>query len=394
MTPPRLAAERDGRFLLLIALANAGGVVAYAPLLTLLLPAKMAALAGPARIEWLAAATLAGAVSASLSNLLFGWASDVIGTRRAWAAAGLGLTLASYAWLYAASSPLGIVLAVVGYQAVLNMMLAPIAAWAADRVPDRRKGLLGGLLGAGPPIGALAGVIATLPGLSEAMQLGVTCALVLALTAPLLLVRLPAVAPVAQAAAVDGTQARADFALLWCARLLIQVAGSVLFGFLFYYFQSLPAPPGQAGVARLAALAVLIAFPVALGAGRLSDRIGPRKPFLIAAAVAAAAGLALMGVDADVAAGTAGYLLFGCAGAVFLALHSSFAMQLLPSPARRGRDLGLLNLTNTLPAIIAPLLAVSLVPGHGFDLLFEALAGLTLLAALLVLLVRRDRQAG
>src|SRR3712207_238689 len=91
LRPAGRVAERGDRFLLLSALANAGGVVAYAPLLTLLLPAKIALLAGEARIEWLGAATLAGALAASVGNIAFGWASDVVGTRRQWASAGLCL---------------------------------------------------------------------------------------------------------------------------------------------------------------------------------------------------------------------------------------------------------------------------------------------------------------
>ncbi|PAX07692.1 MFS transporter [Sphingomonas lenta] len=389
---PRRAAEPGDRFLLLFALANAGGVVAYAPFLTLLLPVKLAAIAGEARIEWLGAATLAGAGAASLSNLLVGWASDVVGTRRAWAAAGLCLTLASYALLHAAASPLEIVAAVAAYQLALNALLAPLAAWAADEVPDRRKGLLGGLLGAGPPAGALAGVAATLPGLpTEAARLGVVCAIVFALTAPLLLLRTPAYPdqPLAEPAP-RRTAARRDFALLWLARLLVQVAGNVMFGFLLYYFQTLPDAPSEAGVARLSALALALAFPIALAAGRISDRLGPRKPFLLAAAAATALGLALMAASATQLPAAIGYALFGCGGAVFLALHSGYAMQLLPTPGRRGRDLGLLNLANTLPAIVAPLLAISLVPGRGFGPLLALLAALIVVAGACVALVRRD----
>ena len=386
--------ERGDRFLLLFALAYAGGMIAYVPLLTLLLPAKVALLAGEARVEWLGAATLAGAVAASLANIAFGWASDLVGTRRMWAGAGLCLTLASYAFLHAAESLPQIVGVIVAFQIALNMLLSPLAALAADKVPDRRKGLLGGLLGASPPIAALAGVIATLPMLeTDGMQLAAVCALFVLLIVPLLLLRPPPYAD-APAACIGPRQAHAwtDFLLLWFARLLVQVAGSVLFGFLFFYFQSLPEPASQAGVARLYALSLLLAFPLALAAGHLSDRLGPRKPFLVGTIVAAALGLGLMAAPVDLGSATIGYALFGSGSAAFLALHSGFAMQLLPSPERRGRDLGVLNLANTLPAIVAPLLAIWLVPGRGFSLLLGVLAALTLLAAACVMLVRRDGQ--
>jgi MFS family permease len=165
--------QRDTRFLLLFALANAGGVVAYVPLLTLLLPARVAVLAGGAQIEWLAAATLAGAIAASVGNIVFGWASDWVGSRRLWAAAGLCLTVASHVLLSGVRTLPELVLAIVSYQLVLNMLLAPLAAWAADVVPDERKGLLGGWLAAGPLLGSLATIVVTLPA-GAAFQLRLT----------------------------------------------------------------------------------------------------------------------------------------------------------------------------------------------------------------------------
>lgn len=386
--------ERGDRLLVLLALAQAGGMVAYLPLLTLLLPAKVAAMTGAARVEWLGAITLAGAVAASVANLGFGWASDIVGTRRAWAAGGLALTLVGYWGVHAAATPAALVVAVVGYQVALNMLLSPLAAWAADAVPDRRLGLLGGLFGAAPPVAALAGVVATLPGLpGPAARLAVTAVLVVLLVLPLLLWRAPGYRDAAPPPTPRPRPARGDFALLWLARLLIQVAGSVLFGFLFFYFQSLPDPLPQAGVARLSALSLLLALPVALAFGRLSDRLGPRKPFLLAAAATAALGLGLMATEGAFPVIAAGYALFGCGSAVFLALHSTFAMQFLPSPRHRGRDLGLFNLANTLPAIIAPLLAIWLVPRGDFGRLLGLLTGMVASAGVLVLLVRHDRQS-
>ena len=181
------------RFLLAYALANAGGVIAYSPLLMLLLPARIAVLAGPAQVEWLSLATLLGAITASIAGVGFGWLSDLAGTRRTWVVAGLAATLASYLPFALATTPAGLVAAVIAFQAAVNLLLAPLAAWAADAVPDRHKGVLSGLLGAGPPVGALAGVVATLPLLAgEGARLATVCAMVAALTVPLLFVRAPA----------------------------------------------------------------------------------------------------------------------------------------------------------------------------------------------------------
>jgi predicted MFS family arabinose efflux permease len=112
---------------------------------------------------------------------------------------------------------------------------------------------------------------------------------------------------------------------------------------------------------------------------------------LIGTALAMAAGLAVMATTPVLPIAIAAYALFGCACAIFLALHSVYAMQMLPSPDHRGRDLGLFNLTNTLPSILSPLLAIALVPGHGFGTLMATLAALTTLAAILIAMVRSER---
>ncbi|MEP0560799.1 MAG: MFS transporter, partial [Qipengyuania citrea] len=53
--------------LLAVGLAHAGGVVAYLPLVTLLLPMRVEALAHLAKIDLLTAAVLVGGVTASVS---------------------------------------------------------------------------------------------------------------------------------------------------------------------------------------------------------------------------------------------------------------------------------------------------------------------------------------
>lgn len=385
--------DSNRKFLILFALANAGGVVAYAPLLTLVFPARIWEIAGPSAIHWLGVSTFAGAIAASVGNVAFGWASDLFGTRRNWVFAGLALTLVSYVTLFLAASLPAIVAAIVVYQLSLNMMLAPLTAWAADTVPDEQKGMLGGWLAAGAPIGAFAGVAATSPLLGrEWMQFAIICALVATLVAPVLLLSRAAVPRPVVPGRRDPVQLRLDFGLLWLARLIVQVAGAVLFSFLLFYFRSIPQPVSQSTVAIISATTLTLAFPTTILIGRLSDRWGPRKPFLIAAVIAAALGLLTMAAHETTPTAILGYAIFEWSIAIFLALHSAYAMQVLPSPSRRGRDMGILNLTNTFPSLIAPVLAVWLVPGHGFPALFVVLAVLMVVAMICLVLIRTDKQ--
>ena len=96
-----------------------------------------------------------------------------------------------------------------------------------------------------------------------------------------------------------------------------------------------------------------------------------------------------MALAKDMSTGIAGYVLFGLATSVFLALHSSQTLRVLPNPSTRGRDLGLFNLTNTVPSLIMPWLTLALVPVFGFDALFWLLAALSAVAFALLFSIRR-----
>ena len=59
-------------------------------------------------------------------------------------------------------------------------------------------------------------------------------------------------------------------------------------------------------------------------------------------------------------------------------------MQQLTNPRHHGRDLGLFNLTNTLPALVTPLIAVSVIGAIGYSGLLGLLAAVMIIPALLV----------
>lgn len=390
---PRVPAHAG---LIAFAAANAGGVIGYLPLLTLLLPLKIAAVAPDARLGLVTVTTVLGALAASAANVLFGWWSDVLrargGGRRSFMAGGIVATVLSYTLVAAADTPASIVAAVVAFQVAVNALLSPLFAALAEEVPDERKGTAGGLLAFANPFasGVSAAVIALAT--SEGARLAAVAAVMTLCVLPLLLTRtVPG-----ESVSDDAPPAtRRDLLAAWWSRLLVQVAGAVLFYYLLFYFGSvvaaLPSAELAVRVGQVMTAAYIVPIPIALLCGRWSDRFGQRKPFLIAATLVAAGGLTVMAGATGWTGATLGFGLFACGSSVFLSLHATFAMQLLPSPARRGRDLGLINLTNTLPALIGPLLTWGLATPTDFSVLMATLAVLMVLGGLSILPVRGRR---
>lgn len=383
------AARQPRWFLALFALAAAGGAVGYVPLLTVLLPQRIAELQGSEDIAALAQVTFLGAVAASLANIAFGMISDRSSVRRPWIIAGL---MASNLLLIAvgeARSVSEMVLLVMAWQVALNLMLAPLAAWAGDCFPNSQKGVLGGALSVAPAFGALSGSLVTYAGLVPPdARLAVVALLVTVLVLPAVLfgggkVRAELMQPVARL--VDPLRLRDRVVLrMWAARLLVQVAEGGMFAFLLYWLRSLAPDYPENGAANIFSGVLVCAVPLSLLLGRWSDLKGRPITPLVASAVLCAAGMLVMAAAGTLEMAIAGYVLFGLAAAIFLALHASQTLRVLPSPQHRGRDLGLFNLTNTVPGMVMPWLTVLLVPSFGYSSLFVLFAALSILSALLL----------
>ena len=380
------------RFVLLYALAWAGGSIAYTPFLSILLPVRVSTLAGAsAQVNWLAYLAFTGAIAASLSNILFGYLSDITRFRRGWVALGLILSGVLLMVSGRAQTLPALMAAVVAWQLALNMMLAPLAAWAGDRVPDSHKGMLGGLLAFAPGLGALSGAFVTLPGLAEpATRLALVALLVALFVAPVLVFE-PDRAAAAEAATKPLAPAtrRALLVRMWLARLAVQIAEATMFSYLYFWLRTLDPAIDDSATTRVFGAVLILSAPAALLAGRWIDRTGrPMIPLVLCAGLSAC-GLLTMAAAGTLVIAIAGYAVFGLASGVFLALHSAQTLRVLPRPERRGRDLGLFNLTNTVPSLVMPWLTLLMVPMFGYAGLFLLLAVLAGGAAVLLAVTRQ-----
>ncbi len=378
--------------MLLYALAAAGGAIAYVPFLTIVLPARVTVFAGYNDVEWLAYISFAGAISASIGNIVFGWLSDITKNRRGWTFCGLFsscILLVLFNWTEQLEALIGLMLL---WQLALNMMLAPLGAWAGDCVPDHQKGLLGGLLAFSPALGAMSGAIVTIPGLaSDEARLWLLAGLVCVCVLPVLFFAKPVHfaelhrKPEDEDRNIgsDGVQTRV-LMRMWSARLLLQISQAALFSYLLYWFRSIDSDMGESSTAQVLSFVLIISIPVAMVMGRWTDlKSRPIFPLVLCAGFAAA-GLVGMALSSSLAAAVGSYVIFGLATAVFLALHTSQTLRVLPKPERRGRDLGIFNLTNTAPSLIMPWIVLAMVPVFGFPAMLLLFAGLALLSCILL----------
>jgi hypothetical protein len=378
-------------------LAWAGGTIAYQPFLSFLLPLKIVEIQGRPDPMLLSAAILLGGVAAGLANLGWGIAGDRAvtrgGSRRSWLAAGIVATLGSYVTLALASSATALLGALLCFQVALNLMLSALVATGADEVLDRDKGLLGGVLCIGAPVGAAASVVATLPGVSP--DVGMVC---VALLFPLLV--LPFAAQngrpldrqaVSTSASTPGQVS--SFAVLWAIRLVLQVATKTMFFFLMYYFAETVGSVSAGAVAKLTLVAATLAAPAALVLGRVSDRRENHRMTLLIMICIMVAGLVIMALQRQWTHAVIGYLLFASAAAICLALHAGYSMLELPRGLQSGKGLGLLNLTNTLPAFVVAGLGTAIVPQHGYRALCWILAVAVTSAAILLMWPESSRRA-
>lgn len=396
-------------FITLYTLAFCGLFVSFMPFASVLMQVKVAAVAPQDRIALLGYAILGGAGVASIANIAWGWVSDITyhrtGTRRPWVAVGMGGLIAAFAVINRSTTPIGLLGAIAIWQVALNMMFAPLVAVLADEVPDDHKGRVSGLLGISHPVGVLSAAVVTLPFFAgEAARYAANCMLMVAMITPFLLfasergggsitTKLSATtleaAPIARAP-------RGDLLRAWGARLAMQSAGNGLTAYAFFHFADLLRDPaggdGAAPVAQGMAVVTAVAAAVTVIAGRLSDRVGGRKPFLAGATICVCGGLVGMALSDGFVAAIVAYGVVMAGMSVFLALHSALAMQLLPSPRTRGRDLGILNLTNTLPACIPPIIAlVVATTGTGLAPIFIGLAVLAAIGGVAAISIRSER---
>src|SRR6478672_12857531 len=398
------------RWIALIALANLGLYLGYFGPITVLLPNQVQAIAGPAhKVAVLGWVTGIGAAVAMISNPVAGALSDRttsrFGRRHPWTVCGALAGAVALVLLAGQSTIAEVIIAWCLAQAGLNAMQASVTAGVPDHVPVAQRGLVSGWIGLPQTVGVvLAVVLVTVVVTGNAgyvliAAVVVACVLPFALTTPDPPLPRAARPPFAWRAFARSfwlsPRRYPDFAWAWLTRFAVNLGNAMALLYLLYflrdkihYSQLFPGHKAEDGLVILILVYLAGVALTAVAGGVISDRTGRRKlPVTIAGLVMATAAV-LLALRPTWPATVAAAGLAGLGFGVYLSVDAALVTQVLPSAEGRAKDLGLINIANSGPQVLAPAIAAPLVTLGGYTSLYLTVAVVVVTGSVLVRQIR------
>ncbi|MFH9725561.1 MFS transporter [Streptomyces sp. NPDC017254] len=344
------------------------------------------------------------AIFATVFNPVAGALSDRSGRRNPWILAGGLLALPVMLLLGGVHTILLVTIAWCLGQAVMNIYQAALTSVVPDRVPVAARGKASAAVGLGLPIGSTIGALVG-AAFSENYRTGyLVFGAIVAATAVLFSVcarerRMPPKAslPVKeQIAAFGSALGNHDFRWAFIGRALLILGYFAVAGFQLYILKDhteLPAglSPEEAVAILMPLNAVAMVVSTVLG-GWLSDRFDRRKLFVSASAALAAVALLIPAASTSWTAMLVFAMVNGLGFGCYMAVDTALVTMVLPKAEDAARDMGVLNVANAGPQIVAPFVASLVVSlSGGYTALFLIAAVLSVLGALAVRPIRSVR---
>jgi MFS family permease len=373
---------------------------------------KVDSLAGSQRAPAsLALVAAVGALLAMVANPFFGRMSDRtasrLGMRRPWMVSGLAGGCVGIG-IVALAPSIPVLLA--GWcitQLCFNTLLAAMVAVMPDQIPSVQRGQVSGVLGVCLPVGSVCGafVVKLFTGSLLAM-FGAPCAIggffVLLFAVTLNDRRLArADKPKWSLREFAGTfyvspRKNHDFSWAFASRFMFVTAYAFLVTYQAYYLldkigTAKADVPEQIFLGTLVQSAVIVA--ASLLGGKLSDRTGRRKIFVLTASVVYGLALFVIAVASNFSGFLIGLAISGLGFGVYAAVDLALVVDVLPDQRSAAKDLGVFNIAGALPFSIAPAIApaILVIGGGSYGGLYMVAGVCAIIGAAAILPVRRVR---
>jgi MFS family permease len=411
LEPESPAAHRVGwGFISLYTLAYISTSLLFIAPLLVTLALKVNSLVGIERApDSLALVAGIGALLAMVGNPFFGKMSDRTssraGMRRPWMV--IGLVGGSLGILVVALAP-SIAVVLVGWclaQLLFNALLAAMVAVLPDQVPATQRGLVAGVLGVCTPIASVSGtfLVKLFTGNQLAMFLA-PCAIggffILLFAVTLKDRRLAkedkptwSIREFASTFYVNPRK-DPDFAWAFASRFMFVLAYAFLATYQAYYLlekigSAKAEVPQQIFLGTLTQSAVVVA--ASLIGGKLSDRTGRRKIFVLTASVVYGAAMFVIAVASNFNGFLVGMAIGGLGFGIYVAVDLALVVDVLPDKDNAAKDLGVFNMAGALPFSIAPGIAPAILAVGSYGVLYGVAGVCAIVGAVAILPVKRVR---
>jgi MFS family permease len=400
-------------FQLSLSAANMAFFLTYYPIIQLLIPTQVTGYDSANAATNLALVGVVGALASLIGNPLIGALSDRttsrMGRRKPWLAGGLITTLAAMALMANAPGVGVLALAWAVQQFCASAVYSALCALIPDRVPEKQRGTVSGVVGLSLPLAIIVGAILIGNVIADVKTGYYTLMTIVVVVIGLFIATLrdthlpkEARPPLQFRQFLSGfwisPRRYPDFAFAWITRFLVILGYSLGTGsFTFLYLQNIihystlfPGHEVKEGAATSLLIGTLILLPTTVVFGVISDRVGRRKIFVMGSSAVIAIGLAILAVAPSWTAVQIASAVIGFGFGAYLSVDVAMITQVLPSATSRAKDLGIINIANSLPPTIAPIIGAIIINSLGvtnfgaYVVLFITGAILTLLGAVLV----------
>ncbi len=407
-------------FIAVLSLTNLGIWTAFFAPIQFLLPLQVDAIVGSETKEASLALVLSigGLVSMIVSPIagaLSDRTSSRFGRRRPWVL--WASVLAVGVLIFVGLSPIlgGLVIGWGMAQLTLNASYAAMTAMIPDQVPVDQRGTVSAMVGVAQPLGVIVGAVISVvvPGdnnsVSGQFVRYIVVAVIVALTALLFFLKMrdpqlkkDRIPPMQWGSFAKSfwisPKEHPDFAWVWLTRFLVMLGIAFVTSYLLFFAIDVlgksndDAPGAVLGILVFYIIGLVISTPVI---GPISDRVGKVKPFVIGASVVAALAMVILSFARSVPMAIVAAFIMGLGFGAYTAVDLALISRVLPNAEARAQDLGVINIANSGPQVLAPFLAGAIVAvlkvnsyEFAYSTLYLTAAALTLLGAVLVVKVK------
>ncbi|MEV6344200.1 MFS transporter [Actinoplanes sp. NPDC051851] len=382
----------------------------YIGAIGVVVPALAEKVAPDDKVSVVATAALIGALLSLFSNIVFGALSDItrsrFGRRAPWIVLGSVLSFVGMYFLSQASSAGALIFWWCFYILFLNAIIAPMVAVISDRVPEKHRGTISSLYGAGMVLGAsLAQIIGSRyvgdPGAGLFLF-----AVISLVSGPLFVLLSPdrsnldVVSQKLSGKALLHNfsfprRGARDFYFALSGKFLLQAGMYAITNYQLYIltdYIGLSSAKAAGIIATSATIQLVTSLICGFGSGPLSDRAGRRKPFVIGSALFVAAGLIVPFLFPTAWGMLVFALLAGIGNGAYASVDQALNIEVLPDKATAAKDLGILNMANSGGQMLGPLVTSVIVGvAGGYRPVFLVAFLILIVSALLIKPIRGVR---